>query len=239
MRRAICGVAAVVTAAAIWTGAKAGFSTCSMTGLLPPHYGYSAYFACALLFLGPRWVRWVAGAALLASGNRASWVGSLAGWAWSGGRRRVALAGVLAVLGTLGGLALKPYHGNDANRVMIWKTVVGVIHDNPQGVGDDFAMGVKGLEISHAHSDFLEIGLRWGVAPLCYALAAVILGLGFLLESPEKDLLVCLTFQSVIDNRVTTSWACAALYAAVWLAAALARPGCPGAEAPASSRRTA
>lgn len=226
IRNLIVAWCLVVMAAALYTGAAAGLRFfVNMTGFLPPHYGYSAYATCVLLFLAPWWwVRSLAGAALLASGNRASWVGSLAGWAWRGGRRRLALAGILGALAVVGGLALKPKivrARTDSDRVMIWKSVLGVIREHPEGIGSDYAIGVAGLEVSHAHSDVLEIALRWGVK--ISVLILLVVGWGFYRapNGPEKAALVCLTAQSIIDNRVTTSWACAGLYAALWLAALL------------------
>lgn len=220
MRRAIVAYALIVMAAALYTGARGGFHITTMTGFLPPHYGYSAYAVCVLPFLGPAWARYVAAGALLASGNRASWVGVIAGALW----RRPVLAAVLGLVAVAGGLAWKPkvvQARTDSDRVMIWKSVIGVIRAHPEGVDNDFAMGVAGLEISHAHSDVLEIALRWGVAAAIYAVVAVVLGFCLLPAGPWRDVLVCLTLQSVIDNRLTTSRACLALYAAVWLAAAL------------------
>ena len=220
MRKLIVAYALVVMAAALYTGARGGFYITTMTGFLPPHYGYSAYAICVLPFLGPSWARWTALAALLASGNRASWVGVIAGWAHAGGRRRALLAAFLGAVAVVGGLALKPHKGNDSNRVMIWRSVIGVIQAHPEGVGDDFAMGVAGLEISHAHSDVLEIALRWGVKTALWTVLAVAFGFILLPAGPWKDVLVCLTAQSIIDNRLTTSRACLALYIALWISAA-------------------
>lgn len=220
-----------VMAAALYTGAAAGFHFfTSMTGFLPPHYGYSAYAVSVLPFLLPGGLGWWALAPLLASGNRASWVGVIAGWA-SGAKSRLFVAGILGLLAVVGGLAWKSKvvrARTDSDRVMIWKSVLGVIRAHPEGVGSDFAMGVNGYEVSHAHSDVLEIALRWGAAVAVYAVAAVALAFSLLPPSPEKAALVCLSAQSVIDNRVTTSYACAGLYLALWVSA-LVRAGrsCP------------
>ena len=211
-----------VLTAALYTGAAAGgrFFT-SMTGFLLPHYGYSAYAISALVFLAPwAWLRWVALAALLASGNRASWVGVIVGWASTGGPRRAALAGALGVLAVVGGYAWKPRTDNDSVRIQIWRATMHQIGKHPAGLGrGGLCLGVDGNAITHAHSDVLEIAALYGVKVAVWAVVLVVFGLLALPAGPEKAALVGLTAISVIDNRLTTSWACLGLWAALWIAA--------------------
>jgi hypothetical protein len=222
-RQAIVLYAAAATAAAFYTGARDhGRFFTSMTGFLPPHYGYSAYAAAALLFLAPRSARGtrpLAAAALLLSGNRAAWVGVLAGWA-STDRRYWKLAAPLAAIAVAGGLALKPHPGNDSNRVLIWKAVVHEIREHPAGNGGQpFEFGVGGQAFDHAHSDVLEVALKYGVLAAAVVCLLVLGELVHLPASPEKAALVALTVPCVIDNRLTTSGASLALYLAVWVLA--------------------
>jgi hypothetical protein len=229
-RQAIVLYAAAATAAAFYTGARDhGRFFTSMTGFLPPHYGYSAYAAAALLFLAPRsarGARFLAAAALLLSGNRAAWVGVLAGVASRQSARdehlgaKLLLLLALALAGVLGGLALKPHPGNDSNRVLIWKAVVHEIREHPAGNGGQpFEFGVGGQAFDHAHSDVLEVALRYGVLAAAVVCLLVLGELVHLPASPEKAALVALTVPCVIDNRLTTSGASLALYLAVWVLA--------------------
>lgn len=222
--RIICVVGGVVTAAALWTGAQHGRFFVEMTGFFPPHYGYSAYWMTALLLLTPsKPVRWVTGAALLLSGNRAAWVGAIAGWAWRGGRRRAALALFLGAAAVIGGLAMKPYTTNDSVRIQIWRTAVSAAKAHPEGIGTgNFAYGVAGRVVNKAHSDVLQLWVEQGAVVAAVVLVAVILGLWLLPESPAKDVVIALTVTSIIDNRLHHP-ACVVLYGMAWLAAAQKR----------------
>ena len=220
--------AAVTAAAAFATGLHPGawFFT-RMTGFFPPHYGYSAYIVTALLFVTPprHWLRWAAGAVLLLSGNRAAWVGAIAGWGWSIGPKRyygeIATALVIAVVL---GLALKPAvvrARTDNVRVQIWTTALNVARAHPEGLGrGNFIRAIAGREVNKAHSDLLQLLVEGGVAFTAIAVLLIAWGLYRAPEGPWKDLVVCLTAQSVIDNRLHHP-ACAALYALAWLAALL------------------
>lgn len=228
MRRAIVLWGVAVMAAAYWTGARHGFTITTMTGFLPPHYGYSAYAVVPLLFLA-RWrgFRWLAAAALLLGGNRAAWVGSIAGWAWAGGARRRALAVILAALAAVGGLALKPRHDNDAIRAHIWKAALATAIKHPDGVGiGGFCIGVDGNEVSKAHSDVLQLLVEQGVAKTLFVLVVLLRAFEVLIfdgaPTPAKAVVVALTAQSIIDNRLHHH-ACAALYVAAWLLVLLER----------------
>lgn len=222
LRNLIVAWCFTVMVAALYTGAAAGgyFKT-SMTGFLPPHYGYSAYAIVPLLFLAP-WqrVRWVAGAALLASGNRASWLGALAGALW----RRPVLAAVLGALAAFGGLYMKPAvvrNRTDNVRVQIWTTAWGVALEHPRGIGrGNFIRAIAGREVNKAHSDVLQLLVEGGFLLTGLVLALLGVGLYALAPGPEKDVVVALTVQSVIDNRLHHP-ACATLYALAWLAAVL------------------
>lgn len=220
----------LVAGAALYTGVTFGlagrtFFKTSMIGFLPWHYGYSAYAVVPLLFLGPRWARWVGGVTLLLSANRAAWVGVIAGWAWAGGRRRLALAGILALLAVVGGNALKDYGARgDSARVHIWKAAIKEANRHPlTGVGErGWLIGVHGYAVTKAHSDVLQLAVDHGW--LVAGLAVLLFGLAFyrLPESPEKALVLALSVQSVINNYLHHP-ACAALYVAVWIAAMRAR----------------
>lgn len=221
LRGLIVGWSMAVLAAAVWTGIP--HFKVTMTGFLPPHYGYSAYAIVPLLFLTPvRWLRWTALAALLASANRASWLGALAGWASAGGRRRAALAAILGVAAVLGGLLLKPavVRGRTDNvRLQIWSTAWDVIVAHPEGVGrGKFCYAIAGREVTKAHSDVLQLAVEQGAGVTAFVLAAVILGLSVLPAGPWKQTLVALSAQSVIDNRLHHP-ACAVLYALAWIGA--------------------
>lgn len=205
-----------VAAAALWTGAQAGFHICSMTGFLPPHYGYSAYAVVPLLFLAPGRMKLFAGFVLLLSQNRASWVGAIAGWAWS--RRtpaRLAAAVLLAAFAVAGGLAFKPYGvRGDSVRIHIWKAAARQAVRAP----GEFCIGVGGYVVTKAHSDVMQLAAErgWKIA----ALALLVLGWAFcrLPESPAKAVVLALSVQSFVDNRLHHP-ACAALYVAAWIAA--------------------
>lgn len=208
----------IVLTAALYTGVTTGpfrfFTT--MTGFLEPHYGYSAYAISVLLFLAPHpALRWVAAGALLLSGNRASWVGGLAGALW----RRPVLALALGLLAAVGGYAWKPRTDNDSVRILIWRSALREAAKHPEGIGrGQFIAAVDGYAATKAHSDVLQLWVEGGAALTVYVLAAFVLALWFLPPSPAKDAIVCLSVQSVIDNRLH-NWACALLYAAVWIAA--------------------
>lgn len=231
MRPLIVAWGLVAAAAALWTGAAKGFALCSMTGLLPPHYGYSAYAISALTAFAPwRGLRWVAWGALLASQNRAACVGALIAWGLGGGRRHLALASILGVLAVIGGAALKPYPGNDSIRVQIWKAALRSVERHPLGVGrGGFYVGVGGRATGHAHSDVLQVAVEWGIGALFLVAAGAVLTFSvFWLTPPNpwKAVWIGLAFQSVIDNRFYASvprstLACAGLFAAVWLCAVL------------------
>lgn len=222
MRRAIVLWGVAVMAAAYWTGARHGYWFTDMVGFLPPHYGYSAYAEVPLLFLA-RWrgFRWLAAGALLLSRNRASQVGAIAGWAWAGGARRRALAVILALTAVIGGLMLKPYRTNDAIRINVWKAALTMTKMRPEGLGaGQFAVGVNGFVFEKAHSDVLQLLVEHGVVVFAYVLSAFVLAFSMLIaagpRTPAKAVVVALTAQSVIDNRLHHP-ACAALYAAAWL----------------------
>jgi len=204
-------------AAALWTGAQAGFRICSMTGFLPPHYGYSAYAISVLPFLAPwAWVRWLAGAALLASGNRASWVGALAGALW----RRPVLALVLGLLAVVGGYAWKPRPDNDSIRIKIWSAALHEAVKHPEGIGaGKFITAMDGYAVTKAHSDVMQLLVEHGFLAAGVFVLAILAGLCALPASPEKGALIALSVQSVIDNRLHHP-ACATLYVALWLVAA-------------------
>lgn len=220
MIRCLIGVwCSVVLIAALYTGAASGRFFVDMTGFLPPHYGYSAYAIVPLLFLSNvAWLRWVAGAALLASGNRASWVGALAGALW----RRPVLALVLGALAAFGGLFMKPAvvrSRTDNVRVQIWSTAWSVALKHPEGVGrGNFIRAIAGREVTKAHSDVLQLLVEGGFLLTGLVLALLAVGLYSLAPGPEKDVVIALTTVSVIDNRLHHP-ACAALYAAAWLLA--------------------
>lgn len=215
--------AAATMAAAFATGLHPGawFFT-RMTGFFPPHYGYSAYIVTALLFLAPhRWLRGAAGVALLLSGNRAAWVGGLAGWGWSRGWRRPALLATLVAAAVIGGLAFKPRKDNDTIRAHIWRAALHDIARHPRGTWPDgWCTAVDGKVACKAHSDVLQLAVVGGWAAAVLAALLLALGLWRAPEGPYKDLVVCLTAQSVIDNRLHHP-ACAALYALAWLGALL------------------
>lgn len=229
LRFMIVGFASATLGAALWTGAAGGHFFTSMTGFFPPHYGYSAYIVTALVFLAPPpWLRWCAGAALLLSGNRAAWVGVIAGWAWSKNTSRwFAAAPALIVLAVFGGLLLKPAvvrARTDNVRVQIWTTAIEIARQHPEGIGrGNFIRGIAGREVNKAHSDLLQLLVEGGWA--LTALVVLLLTWGFYRApaGPSKDLLVCLTAQSVVDNRLHHP-ACAALYALVWVSAFLDEP---------------
>lgn len=209
----------VVAAAALWTGAPHGYHIGTMTGLLPPHYGYSAYCVVPLLFLSNvGWLRGAGAAVLVLSANRAAWVGAIVGWA-AGARRRLLLAVGLAVAATILGYAWKPRTDNDSVRIHIWKAAVRDVVRHPEGLGaGNWAIGVDGYLITKAHSDVLQLFVERGVAVGFLVLYLAAIGLWFAPPGPEKQLLVALSAQSVIDNRLHHP-ACAALYAAAWLLA--------------------
>lgn len=231
--------AAATMAAAVATGAASGpfhFLT-SMTGFFPPHYGYSAYIVTSLLFLAPqRWLQWAAVASLVLSGNRAAWVGAIAGWAWGreDGPRvwdsrplRLQAAVVLGVLAVFGGLLFKPpvvRARTDNVRMQIWTTALEVSAAHPEGLGrGNFIRAIAGREVNKTHSDLLQLLVEGGRALTAITVLLIAWGLYRSPEGPFKSLLVCLTAQSVVDNRLHHP-ACAALYALAWLGAALERP---------------
>ena len=228
LTRAIAAWASVVMVAAVWTGAHplpgGHYFFVSMTGLLPPHYGYSTYAISVLPFLAPwPWLRWTALAALLASGNRAAWVGTIAGWLCLGGRRRLLPALALCVLAVIGGLAMKPAvaaRRNDSVRVQIWKASWSVAKRHPwAGVGHgNFAIGVEGRLVDYAHSDVLQFAVEDGIPAAAAFVLFAGLALWFLPLSPAKAALACLLAQSVVDNRLHHP-ACEILLAAVLLEA--------------------
>lgn len=234
MRALIIGWATIVLASAFWTGWARGHWW-HMTGFFEPHRGYAMYAASVLPLLAPRWLGGRAWAGMLLSRTRAAQIGVLAAWAASCWARRnrdehfapkLLLLFGLAFAAVLGGAAMKPYGAKgDSDRVMIWKTAVSYIAERPwMGWGSDqFYVGVGGLAISKAHSDVLQLALERGVPAAALALFLLAWGLCRLPETPEKAVVVALTTQSLIDNRLHHP-ACAALYAAAWLAAALARP---------------
>lgn len=222
MKYAIILYGIAAGAAALWTGVRfdAPFFT-RMTGFLPPHYGYSAYAVVPLVFLPP-WagLRWVAVATLLLSGNRAAWVGVIGGWASTQSRRRVILAAFLAITAIVGGNAIKPRGAEgDSVRVLIWKAAVRQAVREPWGA-KDWAIGVDGYAVTKAHSDALQILVNYGWAVFLAVIFAVAFGLWWIPPSPEKTAVIALTVQSVVDNRITTSWSCAVIYALTWAAAA-------------------
>jgi hypothetical protein len=216
----------VVMLAALWTGAERGFVVGTMWGILPPHYGYSAYAMVPLLFLGPRWVRVAAGGALLLSGNRASWVGAIAGWVMSAPEcdfkgclcerwNRVALAVMLALVAVIGGNALKTYGSRgDSVRVQVWKAAAAQAVRRP----GPFYVGIAGRATAHAHSDVLQVAATrgWKAAVLVVLLA----GWAFyrLPDGPGKAVVAALMVVSIIDNRLHHP-ACVALFAAAWYVA--------------------
>jgi hypothetical protein len=225
-RRALSGICAVVALAAIWTGGVHGFFKTSMTGLLPPHYGYSAYFAVALVFLAEVPSGRVLGAlAALLSANRAAWVGAIAGWASLGGWRRRLLAVVLAGAAVTGGLFLKQKAVRDRTdyvRAQIWRTALSVAIAHPEGIGrGNFCVGIAGREITEAHSDLLQLLVERGFSVAGGVVALLLWGICLLPAGPEKAVVVALTATSVVDNRLHHP-ACAALYALSWLLAARA-----------------
>lgn len=235
MSRLIAVWGSAVGLAALWTGAQHGFHVATMTGFLPPHYGYSAYAVVPLVFLGPLWLRGLAGATLLLSGNRAAWVGVLAGLAWRwvrgphAGTRALLLAALLP-LAVVAGNALKPRGATgDHVRLHIWKVALTTAAKHPEGVGPgNFALGVDGYAVTKAHSDVLQLlverGFRVTGAVLALAVFAVcILPAG----APATAAVVALASQSLIDNRLHHP-ACGALLAAVWICAWRSRlPGEP------------
>lgn len=216
-------------AAGVWTGTESwlrgGSFSFAMLGFFPPHYGYTMYAVSILPILASRWLGCWAWAGLLASRNRASQAGALVGWAWAGGARRRALAGILVGLVVVVGLALKPNAKNDSNRVMIWKQALVAAAQHPEGMGQGgFYVGVGGYAITKAHSDVLQLLVERGFRVTGVVLA--LLGLLFYLlpaGTPEKAALACLLSQSIIDNRLHHP-ACAGLLLAVWVAAARAKP---------------
>jgi hypothetical protein len=219
----------IVLTASLYTGAVSGRFFNSMTGFLPPHYGYSAYAVVVLLFISnAAWLRWVAGAALLLSGNRASWVGAIAGWAWSQRRRLgpVALSApvIFGMIAVIGGLAWKPAHiraSTDSVRVQIWKTTWDQALRHPRGVGrGQFMIAVDGNATGYAHSDVLQLLVEQGFVVTGLVLAALLVGFYFLPDGPMKAVVVALSIPSIIDNRLHHP-ACAALYVAAWLGAVL------------------
>jgi hypothetical protein len=228
IRPLLVGWGLVVGAAALWTGAQHGFHVATMTGFLPPHYGYSAYALVPLLFLGPRWAQLAGGAALLLSKNRAAWVGAVVGLVWNAKecrpfgcycerRLRAILAAGLVVLAVVGGNMLKPRGADgDSVRVHIWKAAAWQAWTAP----GEFCIGVDGRVTMKAHSDVLQLAAErgWKVA----ALVLLFVGWAFyrLPEGPEKAVVAALSVQSVIDNRLHHP-ACAALFALAWLAAVL------------------
>lgn len=228
MIRQLIGVwCLAVLVAALYTGAANGRFFTNMTGFLPPHYGYSTYAIVPLLFLSNvPWLRWVAGAALLMSGNRASWVGAIAGWASSQWKRlgpvALSLAAALALVAVVGGLAMKPAvvrARTDNVRVQIWTTAWGAALKHPRGLGrGNFIRAVAGREVTKAHSDVLQLLVEGGFLLTGLVLALLAVGLYSLAPGLEKDVVIALTTISVIDNRLHHP-ACAALYAAAWLAA--------------------
>jgi len=202
-------------AAALYTGARQGFALCSMTGFLPPHYGYSAYAMVPLLFLGPRWARWAGAGALLLSGNRASWVGALAGWASAAGGRRLLVAAVLGLLAVVGGNALKSRGAvGDVVRIKIWKAAAKHAIERP----GPFAIGVDGFLVTKAHSDVMQLAAEHGLLAAGVCVLAILGGIWALPASPEKSVVVALSVISVVDNRLHHP-ACAILYVAAWVAA--------------------
>jgi hypothetical protein len=212
-------------AAAVWTGYPRFFT--SMTGFYPPHYGYSAYAVSVIPILAANpFLRLLAVAALLASGNRASWVGVLAGWAYLGGARRVTAGAFLCVLAVFGGLLFKPRQDNDSIRVHIWKAAAHEIKKSPwvglRGVG--FAAGVDGNAVFKAHSDVVQVAVQWGLPAAAGALLLAGLCLYFFPYGREKAALIALLTQSVVDNRLHHG-ACAVLLLAVVVAAS--RIGAP------------
>lgn len=233
MKRLIVAWGLIVAVAALWTGftTRPGeFYFTWMTGLLPPHYGYSAYAMVPLLFLGPRWVRWAGLGALLASCNRAAWLGAIVGWVWNAEKcrfdcpcpkvYRAQLAVVLGFLAVVGGLALKPREiraSTDSMRVKIWKAAVWQAVEAP----GEFCIGVDGRVVTKAHSDVLQLAAEQGWKTA--ALVLLVVGWSFyrLPEGPGKAVVAALGAQSVIDNRLHHP-ACAALFALAWLAAVLA-----------------
>lgn len=215
--------AACTAAAALGTGFfthPGHFSFGWMTGFFPPHRGYSAYIACALIFLAPhRWLRGLGMAAAGLSAARAAWIGVIAGWAW-GRPRRVALASILAGLALVGGNMVKDYGARgDVARVQIWKLAWSQAVKHPHGVGEGRFIGaIGGYAVTKAHSDLMQVLVERGFLTAISAMGLIAAGLWLAPASPWKDLVVCLTTQSLVDNRLHHP-ACAALYAVVWACA--------------------
>ncbi len=229
MRPLIVAWCLIVAAAALWTGftTRPGqFDFRWMTGFFPPHYGYSAYAMVPLLFLGPRWARWFAGVALLLSGNRAAWVGAIAGWASRQGGEHVGakllLAFALCISAVFGGLLMKEAHvrgRTDNVRVQIWTTAWEVAVKHPRGIGaGNFCYGIAGREVTKVHSDVLQLLVEQGFLVAGAVLLLLLGGLCWLPAGPWKETLIALSVVSVIDNRLHHP-ACAALYVFVWAAA--------------------
>lgn len=223
--------AAATMAAALGTGfftVPGEFNFTWTTGFFPPHRGYSAYIVTALVFLAPhRWLRALAGLTLALGGTRAAWVGVLAGWAW-GRPWRVLAALLLAVLAVVGGNKLKS-HGaqGDGVRVLTWQAALREAEKHPTGLVTEgrghFIAAIAGNEVNKAHSDLLQLLVDHGFAAAFYAILALAAGLWWLPAGPWKELVVCLSVQSLMDNRLHHP-ACAALYAVAWLGAALESP---------------
>jgi hypothetical protein len=213
VREVIAAAGTIAAMAATWMTPAGG---AGMVGLLPPHYGYSAYFESAAL-LCATWpeAQGLCLGAMLISTNRCSWVGALVGWGYLGGRRRRAVAAVLVVLAVVLGARLKPHPYNDAVRLDIWRAVAA-----SPGVGSAAfaAVRVDGHPAAKAHSDLLQLYVHFGARFMLIAGALMLLALDWLLDGERLlavAVVLCLTAQSLLDNRLHHP-ACAALYALAW-----------------------
>jgi hypothetical protein len=82
-----------------------------------------------------------------------------------------------------------------------------------------------GRSADKAHSDALQLLVEQGVKTFTFVILILVLLLGWLFAgppTPERATVVCLTTQSIFDNRLHHP-ACAALYLLVWVAAFCAR----------------
>lgn len=230
LRWSVVAFGVAVGVAAVWTWARGGWTINAATGFLPPHRGYSAYVLTPVLFLTPWPEMWMAaGVVLLLGGARAAWVGVLAGWAWRQARgphgaAKLFLILNLAFAGVLAGNLMKDRGTTgDSVRLKVWRAALHESRKHPWGLyPDGFVAGVDGRLAVKAHSDVLQLLVIYGWAAFALVLWAGISAFVCLPDSPAKAAVFALTVQSVVDNRLH-HWACAIVYAAVWVLAATTR----------------
>jgi len=220
IRRGIVLFGVATAVAALWTGWKLHFAIGSMTGFFPPHYGYSAYVESAALILGGSSpLALVCALALALSDNRDALLGVLAGYAYlAAGWRRRAACGILGGLAVVVGAWVKPHTYNDSVRVQAWIMALKLAKEVPGGIGTgNFAIWFNGKWLTKAHSDVLQLLVEQGIWVWVGVMSLAVWGHYAALKGPAtraKATLLCLTVQSIFDNRLHRP-VCIGLYALI------------------------